>query len=142
MKFVADTADRALLDDWQRDFPLTCRPFRRVAEAVGLDEDEVLSRLAGMVETGRVTRVGATCALFDADTVTRSRDNLVEYQVIGQLEAFRKLVEAAVAAALPAGLTLSEVKIEYETVEFFPNLLVSEEFVLTEELYHGSDVSA
>ncbi len=62
MKDVADPIDRALLDDWQRDFPVVSRPFAELAKAAGTSEIDVLNRLADMQENGTITRVGATCA--------------------------------------------------------------------------------
>lgn len=62
MKNVADPIDRALLDDWQRDFPVVPRPFAKLAQATGTHEADVLARLTDMQDTGRITRVGATCA--------------------------------------------------------------------------------
>ena len=62
MKVVSDPIDRQLLDDWQRDFPITPRPFAVLAEAVSLPETEVIERLSAMHQSGRITRVGATCA--------------------------------------------------------------------------------
>ena len=38
MRLVADPTDRRLLDDFQRDFPVTPRPFAILAEEVGLSE--------------------------------------------------------------------------------------------------------
>ncbi|MCP3969141.1 MAG: Lrp/AsnC family transcriptional regulator [Rhodobacteraceae bacterium] len=62
MELVADPIDRRLLDDWQRDFPVTPRPFAVLAGATGCAEDDVLARLTTMQRSGRVTRVGGTCA--------------------------------------------------------------------------------
>lgn len=62
MRLVADPTDRRLLDDFQRDFPVTPRPFAILAEEVGLSEEEVVRRLNAMRQTGRITRVGGTCA--------------------------------------------------------------------------------
>jgi len=50
--------ERALLNDFQRDFPLDPRPFARVAEALGVGEDEVLSAYRDLVERGLVKRIG------------------------------------------------------------------------------------
>ena len=52
--------DLALLDRFQRDFPLEPRPFARMAVKVGLSEAEVISRLAAMRAAGRIARVGGT----------------------------------------------------------------------------------
>lgn len=62
MDNVGDPLDCALLDDWQRDFPIVSRPFAVLADTLGTDEADVLERLARMGEAGRITRVGATCA--------------------------------------------------------------------------------
>ncbi|NVO25363.1 Lrp/AsnC family transcriptional regulator [Donghicola mangrovi] len=55
-----DTLDQRLLDDFQRDFPLTPRPFAVLAENLGTDEDTVLAHLSAMQADGRIARVGAT----------------------------------------------------------------------------------
>lgn len=61
MKLVADPLDRRLLDDYQRDFPIVSRPFATLGVALGMDENEVLSRITAMRKSGRITRVGGTC---------------------------------------------------------------------------------
>ncbi|TMV03349.1 Lrp/AsnC family transcriptional regulator [Ruegeria sediminis] len=62
MCHITDPKDRSLLDDWQRDFPVTERPFKVLADALELDEADVIDRLARMRAAGRITRVGATIA--------------------------------------------------------------------------------
>lgn len=62
MCHVTDPIDRALLDDWQRDFPVVERPFQVLAQALDLSETEVIERLTRMRAAGRITRVGATVA--------------------------------------------------------------------------------
>ncbi len=62
MQGVNDPIDRALLNDWQRDFPITERPFGVLAEHLGTSETNVIERLRARVEAGQVTRLGATCA--------------------------------------------------------------------------------
>lgn len=62
MEIIADPIDRRLLDDWQRDLPITARPFAVIGTELGIDEVEVLQRLQQMRRSGRITRVGATCA--------------------------------------------------------------------------------
>jgi DNA-binding Lrp family transcriptional regulator len=54
-----DALDRRLLDDFQRDFPLTPRPFAALAERLGIDETAVLERLRRLQEQGAITRIGA-----------------------------------------------------------------------------------
>jgi siroheme decarboxylase len=55
-----DPIDLALLDRFQRDFPLDPRPFARIAVRLGLSEAEVIDRLAAMQAAGRIARVGGT----------------------------------------------------------------------------------
>ncbi|HTH17501.1 MAG TPA: AsnC family transcriptional regulator [Magnetospirillum sp.] len=53
-----DSIDRRLLDEFQQGFPLVPRPYAHMAEALGVDEDEVLDRLARLKQAGAVSRVG------------------------------------------------------------------------------------
>jgi DNA-binding Lrp family transcriptional regulator len=52
----------ALLNAWQRDFPLVPRPFAAIAAAVGTDEAAVLETLRRLAERGAISRVGAVFA--------------------------------------------------------------------------------
>ena len=61
MDIVSPDIDRKLMDGWQRDLPLVPRPFAVIARALGLREDEVISRLKRLREAGKVSRVGGTC---------------------------------------------------------------------------------
>jgi DNA-binding Lrp family transcriptional regulator len=51
--------ERALIDGWQRDFPLCSRPYREIADELGADEEEVLAALARMSDAGLISRIGA-----------------------------------------------------------------------------------
>ena len=53
-----DPLARALIDGWQRDFPLLPRPFARIAESLGTDERLVLATLARLQRDGVISRVG------------------------------------------------------------------------------------
>lgn len=55
-----DPIDLALLDGFQRDFPLEPRPFARIADSLGLSETELIDRLSHMQAAGRIARVGGT----------------------------------------------------------------------------------
>lgn len=59
---VADPIDLALLDAWQRDFPICSNPYEVLARACGTHEDDAIVRLSRMKAAGRITRIGATCA--------------------------------------------------------------------------------
>ena len=52
-------ADKRLLNDFQRDFPLEPRPYARIAETLGVKEEDVLAGLADLKTRGMVSRVGA-----------------------------------------------------------------------------------
>lgn len=53
-----DAVDRLLLNNLQGGFPVTHRPFRDVAERLGLDEDDVIARVRRLVQSGALTRFG------------------------------------------------------------------------------------
>jgi DNA-binding Lrp family transcriptional regulator len=53
------TFEKRLLDAFQRDFPLTPRPYAAVAETLGVDEDDVIDALGRLRDAGAVSRVGA-----------------------------------------------------------------------------------
>jgi DNA-binding Lrp family transcriptional regulator len=50
---------RAMLDTFQRNFPLTTRPFAVVGDAVGLTEEETLEALRALRAAGALSRIGA-----------------------------------------------------------------------------------
>jgi DNA-binding Lrp family transcriptional regulator len=51
--------DLAILDRWQRDFPLVTRPFALLGAALGLSEDEVVGRVGVLMARDLITRIGA-----------------------------------------------------------------------------------
>ena len=51
--------ERRLLNDYQRDFPLESLPYARIAGELGIQEEEVLARLADLQADGTVSRIGA-----------------------------------------------------------------------------------
>ncbi len=52
--------ERALLNGYQRDFPLEPRPYAAMAAAMGMDEDALLAMLRDLRERGILGRVGVT----------------------------------------------------------------------------------
>lgn len=56
---LLDAPDRALIDGWQRDFPIAPAPFAEIGAALGLAEADVLARLARLQASGALSRVGA-----------------------------------------------------------------------------------
>lgn len=59
-----DDIDRKIVNALQGDFPICGRPYRAAAEAIGLDEDELIARIETMCADGRLSRFGP---LFDAE---------------------------------------------------------------------------
>jgi len=53
-----DSVDRVVLNRIQSDFPITAQPFKTIAEELGLDEDDVLSRIVRLKELGIIRRIG------------------------------------------------------------------------------------
>lgn len=56
---MLDDTDKRLLNEFQHHFPLEPRPFARMAERIGTDEQAVLERLGRLRANGTVSRVGA-----------------------------------------------------------------------------------
>lgn len=54
-----DRIDRAILNEIQSHFPLKARPYREVAERLGLAEKEVILRVERMAQGGIIRRIGA-----------------------------------------------------------------------------------
>jgi len=54
-----DALQRALIDGYQRGFPLSPRPYAAIAEAEGVTEAAVLEALAGLQDLGVLGRIGA-----------------------------------------------------------------------------------
>jgi DNA-binding Lrp family transcriptional regulator len=54
-----DDTDKAILNRIQSDFPVSSRPYRVVAQELGLKEDEVIARISRLKEDGIIRRIGA-----------------------------------------------------------------------------------
>jgi DNA-binding Lrp family transcriptional regulator len=52
----------ALLNKWQRDFPVVARPFAEIGSKVGADEAAVIATLSRLQARGAISRVGAVFA--------------------------------------------------------------------------------
>ena len=59
---AGDALGLALLNTWQRGFPLCERPFEAIGRTLGLDEGEVLGRYARLWQAGALSRIGAVFA--------------------------------------------------------------------------------
>jgi DNA-binding Lrp family transcriptional regulator len=56
---IDSALDQRLLNDYQRDFPLTSCPYADIAAKLGVTEDEVMARYGALLNQGAVSRVGA-----------------------------------------------------------------------------------
>ena len=50
-----DAIDRAIIDSLQGEFPVCERPYAEAAEKLGIDEQELLSRLQRLLDTRVLT---------------------------------------------------------------------------------------
>lgn len=55
---MKSSLEKSLLNDFQRDFSLSERPFAEMAESLGVDEAEVLEALQSLQTAGSISRVG------------------------------------------------------------------------------------
>jgi DNA-binding Lrp family transcriptional regulator len=58
-----DSTDKNLINRVQSNFPITSRPYRQLAEELGISEQEVIDRLAKLKQRGIIRRFGA---VFDS----------------------------------------------------------------------------
>ena len=49
---------KRLLNDFQRDFPLSSRPYQDIANALGVNEDDVLTALSELNDNNFISRIG------------------------------------------------------------------------------------
>jgi DNA-binding Lrp family transcriptional regulator len=59
-----DETSRAIVNRLQGGFPLCPRPYAAAAQALGLDEETLLRKLAELLENGTLTRFGP---MYDAE---------------------------------------------------------------------------
>lgn len=85
-----DAIDRRLLNDFQRGFPLSARPYAEIGERLGIVEAEVLARLARLSAAGAVSRVGPVLAPKRVGVSTLAAMAVPP----GRLETVAKLVSA------------------------------------------------
>ena len=53
-----DDADRRIINRIQSDFPITSRPFEKIAQELGLTEADVLERVRNLKAAGIIRRIG------------------------------------------------------------------------------------
>jgi DNA-binding Lrp family transcriptional regulator len=55
---MLDSVDRRIVEATQAGLPLVAQPYRAIAEAVGVSEDDVIARLSRLLQTGAIRRIG------------------------------------------------------------------------------------
>lgn len=55
---VIDAIDRRIIAATQAGLPLTPRPYARIAEQLGLDANDVMSRMRRLLDIGAIRRIG------------------------------------------------------------------------------------
>jgi len=84
--------------------------------------------------------INVTCGIYDDDTLTTAKTNVVELEGISYLETFRKLVETAIlSASLASYHYIGSIDLTYETIEYFPYFLCAMEVRVRAELSFGDD---
>lgn len=58
-----DKIDNQILDILQKDYPLDIKPYKIIAQKIGINEQEVISRINELKNEGIIRRIGA---VFDA----------------------------------------------------------------------------
>lgn len=53
-----DEIDKAILNRIQSDFPIDTRPYRIIAQELGLEEEQVINRVKAMKDQGIIRRIG------------------------------------------------------------------------------------
>ncbi len=53
-----DTTDKAIINRIQSDFPIDARPYRAIAQELGLTEKQVIDRVRQLKEKGIIRRIG------------------------------------------------------------------------------------
>lgn len=59
-RFPIDRKDRLILNEIQRNFPVTHRPFLALARRLGMKEKEILDRVQRLKQVGIIRRIGAS----------------------------------------------------------------------------------
>ena len=53
-----DQLDKDIINALQEDFPVCDRPFKKIADNLGSDEDDIMQRVQRMLDDGLLTRFG------------------------------------------------------------------------------------
>jgi siroheme decarboxylase len=86
-----DEIDKKILNILQKEFPIVEQPFFDVAEKCGISEDEAISRIQRMKDSGVIRRIGA---IFDGNKLGRISTLCAARVPEEKLEKFVKAVNA------------------------------------------------
>jgi hypothetical protein len=98
-----------------------------------------ISKGAGNSEEEKKHVFGVMLGIYDTALATGGKTNVVEYKGVQNIEAFRKLVAAAISAALTT-VRITDVAIAYEALELFPYFLCEQQFTAVEDTEFGDDL--
>lgn len=109
-----------------------------------VDEYPIISLFPNIKDVGysleeEVHGISVVCGIYDTSLATTGKTNVVEYQGVSNLEAFRKYVETAIVGAVSIPQRIDRLDIEYEVIEFFPFFLCSMEITVIDPYYQGDD---
>ena len=57
---MVDELDKKIINFLQKDIPVAPRPYKVIADQLGVEEDEILKKIKTMVRNGVIRRFGAT----------------------------------------------------------------------------------
>ena len=88
-KIVMEKEDRMILNEIQKKFPITPRPYLALARKLGMGEKEVMERVRELKEVGIIRRLGAS---FSAKAVGFSSTLCAARVPPGKVEKFVSVV--------------------------------------------------
>lgn len=83
-------AELDIINAYQRDFPMTSKPYARMGEKLGMSEDEVLKVLSDLKEKNVLSRIGAVVTPNSAGVSTLAAMEVPE----DRLEEVAEIVNA------------------------------------------------
>jgi len=89
--FPLDRKDRSILNEIQRNFPVTHRPFLSLARRLGMKEREILARVQKLKEAGIIRRIGAS---FSSNAVGFSSTLCAAKVPLRKVEKFAAVVNS------------------------------------------------
>ncbi len=99
-----------------------------------------LTRSGGVGKSIKPHTFQVVCTVYDRETGTHPGfNNIIEYEGVQRLEAFRKLVENAITTVDLGNLWIDSVNVDYETIESFPFMLCGMEINIFEAVLIASD---